>query len=74
MGKLEDIKMIQRLGKVSQKDAQDYYANLNMNFRNAQEGIFKIRQIMKKYRLNFKAAYTCALDPAQLEMLKTMAS
>jgi len=70
-----EIKEIMRLAKLapSQKSiAEDYYANLSMNFKNAGEGLFKIKQIMAKYKLGFKTAYDAAMDPSQLEILKTM--
>ncbi|MCK5884223.1 MAG: hypothetical protein KAG61_11080 [Bacteriovoracaceae bacterium] len=73
MGKLADIIVIQKLGKITEKSiAEDYYANINLNFESAEKGISKIKQIMVKYKLSFSAAYDCAVDPAQLQMLKTM--
>lgn len=75
MGKLADIIVIQKLGKITDKQvAENYYANISLNFDNAEKGISKIKQIMVKYNLSFSAAYDCALDPTQLQMLKTMKS
>lgn len=75
MGKIDDLRIIQKLGRFNdKKKAEDYYANLNMNFKNAGQGIFRIKQIMKKFNLPFATAYECALDSKQLEILKTMKS
>lgn len=74
MGKIDDIRRITTLGKFKDKQqAEDFYTNINLNFKSMEDGIFRIKQIMKKYGLSFSAAYDCALDPSQLEMLQTMA-
>ncbi len=71
--KINEIKDIMKLGKLATKaEAEDIYMNLSMKFKNHKEGLFKVRSIMKQYNLPFKSAVDCALDPSQLEILKTM--
>lgn len=73
MAKSDELRMIMDLAKSKDKvKADNYYTNLNMNFANAREGIFKIKQIMEKYKIPFDAAYQCAVDPKQMAILKTM--
>jgi hypothetical protein len=68
------LKDIMKLGKSNDKaKAEDIYMNLSMKFKNVKEGLFKVQQIMNKYKLPFDSAVACAIDPTQLEMLKTMA-
>ena len=69
---IREIMKLARLKPEQKAKAEDYNANLAMNFKNSKEGIFKIKQIMIKYKLSFQAAYDCALDPAQLKILRTM--
>ena len=73
MAKNEDLRLIMDLSKSKDKvKAENYYTNLNMNCSNAREGLFKIKQIMEKYKIPFDAAYQCILDPKQMAVLKTM--
>ena len=70
-----EIKEIMKLAKLSPSQkglAEDYYTNLSMSFKNAGEGLSRVKQIMARYKLGFKPAYDAALDPKQLRILKTM--
>lgn len=69
---IREIMKLARLKPNQLNIAEDYNANLSMNFKNSKEGLFKIKIVMKKYGVNFKVAYDCVLDPAQLQILKTM--
>lgn len=61
MGMLDDMRLIQSVSKFDKEKAEDCYTNLNMNYKNIKEGLFKIKTIMKTYNLSFTAAYECAI-------------
>jgi len=71
--KVMEIKELMKLGKLStQSEAEDIYMNLSMKFKSFKDGLSKVKIIMKQYNLPLKSAVDCALDPSQLEILKTM--
>lgn len=73
MAKSDELRMIMDLSKSKDKTkAENYYANLNMNFSNAREGLFRIKQLMERYKISFDSAYQCLTDPKQMAILKTM--
>lgn len=68
-----EVGQIRRLDKsITEAEAQDMCTNFNMKFKNAQEGVFKMKQVMQKYNVRGKVAYNAVMDPKQLHMLKVM--
>jgi len=71
--KAMEIKSLVSLGNLSSKsEAEDIYMNLSLKFKSFNDGIGRVKTIMRQYNLPLKSAVECALDPSQLEILKTM--